>query len=147
MKLKSMMARLNACKVDDEVLKHSRLARAGNRLIQLAEILRFIEPALALVAMLILMSAPALAQGGTIFGQDDQSIGNGFRQMIRYGRNLMYLLGVVGVGWAVVNYMTEKAYMKQGIGGFASFGIGGITQLVQSFSQGNAVDLDTDLGK
>jgi len=146
MKLKSIRARLGANKVDNEVLKRSRLARVGNRLIQLAVIVRVVEPALLIIATLILMSGPAFAQGGTIFGQDDQAIGNGVRQAIRWGRNLLFLLGVGGIAWGTINYMTEKAYLKQMIGGGLAMSLGGIASLIYSFSQGNAVNLDTDLG-
>jgi len=90
------------------------------------------------------MSAPALAQ--TIFNSNDQAIGSGVREAIRYGRNLLFLLGVGGVGWGAVNYMMEKAWIKQMIGGGMAMGLGGIASLVYSFSQGNAVDLNTDLG-
>ena len=149
MSLRSIRARLAyRLDVDNEVLERSRLARVGNRLIQLALIMRLVEPVLLLVATLILMSASALAQqaGGDIFGQNDQTVGNSFRQIIRWGRNLLFLIGVAGVGWGAANIMLEKPYMKQMIGGGASMGFGGIAALVYSFSQGRAVDLDTDLG-
>jgi hypothetical protein len=42
--------------------------------------------------------------------------------------------------------MTEKAYLKQMIGGGLAMSLGGIASLIYSFSQGNAVNLDTDLG-
>jgi hypothetical protein len=149
MSLRSIRARLAyRLDVDNEVLERSRLARVGNRLIQLALIMRLVEPVLLLVATLILMSASALAQqaGGDIFGQNDQTVGNSFREIIRWGRNLLFLIGVGGVGWGAANIMMEKPYMKQMIGGGASMGFGGIAALVYSFSQGRAVDLDTDLG-
>ncbi|MGH9754596.1 MAG: hypothetical protein ACREA2_17610 [Blastocatellia bacterium] len=145
MSLKSIRARLDACKVDNEILEHSRLARVGNRVIQLAVIIRVIEPALLLAMTLILMSVPALAQGN-IFNLNDQALGGGVREAVRWGRNLLFLLGVGGVGWGAVNYMMEKAWIKQMIGGGMSMGLGGIASLVYSFSQGNAVNLDTDLG-
>jgi hypothetical protein len=47
----------------------------------------------------------------------------------------------------VVNYQTEKPYMKQFIGSGMSFGFGSIIAVIYSFSQGRAVDLDTDLGR
>lgn len=146
--LKQIRTRLDACGVDNEILERSRLARAGNRVIQLAVVIRAIEPALALVAAVCLMSAQALAQqpGGDIFGGNDQVIGSGVREAIRYGRNLLFLLGVGGVGWGAVNYMMEKAWIKQMIGGGMSMSLGGIASLIYSFSQGNAVDLNTDLG-
>jgi hypothetical protein len=148
MSLKSIRARLDAYKVDNEILERSRLARVGNLLIQFAVIIRAAEPALLLVSTLVLASVPALAQqpGGDILGQNDQSLGNGLREIIRYARNALFLIGVGGVGWGAVNYMMEKAYMKQIIGGGMSMGFGGIASLVYSFSHGNAVDLNTDLG-
>jgi hypothetical protein len=142
--LKSLRSRLNACKFDDEVLERSRLARVGKRAVQLAVVIQVIEPALLLVATLMLMSAPALAQD--IFGGNDQTLGNSVREAIRWGRNLLFLLGVAGIGWGAFNYMTEKQYMKQFIGGGMALGFGGIVSLIQSLSQGNAVNLDTDLG-
>lgn len=143
--LKSIRPHLNACKVDDEILESSRLARVGRRLIQLAAITRLIEPILLIAATLILMSGPAFGQD--FFGQNDQALGSGIREALRWGRNLLFLLGV-GVGiWGVVNYQTEKPYMKQFIGSGMSFGFGSIIAVIYSFSQGRAVDLDTDLGR
>ena len=146
--LRRISARIGACKVDDELLERSAAARAGNRAIQLAVIIRAVEPALALVVAVVLMTIPALAQqpGGDIFGGNDQVLGNGVKEVIRWGRNLLFLMGVGGVGWGVVNYMTEKAFLKQMIGGGLSMSLGGIASLIYSFSQGNAVNLDTDLG-
>jgi hypothetical protein len=145
--LKSMRASLDAYKVDDEITRRSRLARVGNSLIQVAVIIRVAEPALLLVLTLIVMSAQALAQpSGPVLGQNDQSLGSGLREIIRYARNALFLLGVGGAAWGAVNYMIEKPYMKQFVGGGMSMGFGGIASLMYSFSQGNAVDLDTNLG-
>ena len=141
-------AQTSDCRVDNEILESSRAARAGNRAIQLAVVIRAVEPALLLLATLLLMSASALAEtpGGNIFGQDDRVIGSGVREAIRWGRNLLFLLGVGGIGWGAVNFMTEKAYIKQFIGGGLMMSLGGVASLIYSFSQGNAVDLDTNLG-
>src|SRR5262245_52495421 len=146
--LRWIRAQLNACRADDDLLERSRVARAGHRMIQLTLIIRAVEPALALIATLILMAVPALAQqpGGDIFGGNDQVLGNGVREAIRWGRNLLFLLGVGGVAWGTINYMTEKAYIKQFIGAGLAMSLGGIASLIHSFSQGNAVNLDTDLG-
>jgi hypothetical protein len=144
MSLKSIRARLDACKIDNEILEQSGLARVGSRVIQLAVIIRAVEPALVIVAALCLMAVPSFAQD--ILGQNDQALGSGVREAVRYGRNLLFLLGVGGIGWGAVNYMMEKAWIKQMIGGGMSMGMGGIASLAYSFSQGNAVDLDTDLG-
>ena len=78
-------AQLNSCGVDDDLLERSRAARAGYRVIQLAALLRVVEPALLLITATILMAVPALAQqpGGDIFGGNDQVLGNGVREAIR----------------------------------------------------------------
>jgi hypothetical protein len=143
---------VGACKVDDDPLERSTAARAGQHVIQLAMLVRSIEPALVLVTALLLtgitLVQPAFAQvqGGTIFGQNDQAVGNGVREAIRWGRNLLFLLGVVGVSWGAMNIWLEKGWGKQMLGGGLCMGIGGILSLIYSFSQGNAVNLDTDLG-
>lgn len=146
--LKWIRPHMETCKVDDNLLERSAAARAGHRLIQLAVLLRAVEPVLVLAAAALLMTAPAFAQtpGGNIFGGNDQQLGNGVREAIRWGRNLLFLMGIGGVGWATLNYMTEKAWGKQAVGGAMAMGLGGIASLIYSFSQGNAVNLDTDLG-
>jgi hypothetical protein len=145
-------ARTGAYKIDGELYEKSGMARMGQRAIQLAVIVRAIEPVLIIAVTALLMIAtsahPAFAQtpGGSIFGGNDQSLGNGVREAIKWGRNLLFLLGVVGVGWGIFNLMTERAWGRQIIGGLLCLGFGGAVSLIYSFSQGNAVNLDTDLG-
>jgi hypothetical protein len=97
--------RTDAYRINDGVYENSRLARIGQRAIHLAVIIRAIEPLLIIGAtaflMMVMTTHPALAQtpGGSIFGGNDQSLGNGVREAIKWGRNLLFLLGVVGVGW------------------------------------------------
>jgi hypothetical protein len=138
----------SVCEVDDDLLESSGAARAGRSLIRLAVFIRAAEPVLALVGALLLVTVPALAQtpDGNLFGGNDQQLGSGVREAIRWGRNLLFLLGVAGVGWGAANIMMEKAWGRQMLGGGICMGIGGILSLVHSFSQGNAVNLDTDLG-
>jgi hypothetical protein len=146
--LRRTRLRTGICEVDGDLFERSRLARAGSSLVHLAVFIRAIEPALALVAALLIVAIPALAQtpGGNLFGGNDQQLGSGVREAIRWGRNLLFLLGVGGVGWGAANIMMEKAWGRQMLGGGVCMGIGGILSLVYSFSQGNAVNLDTDLG-
>jgi hypothetical protein len=142
----------DACRIDDELTGQSSLARAGKRAVELAALIRAIEPALALIVTVFLMGLtfvqPAFAQtpGGNVFGGNDQTLGNGVREAIKWGRNLLFLLGIIGIGWGTFNLMTEKAWGRQMIGGLLCLGFGGVVSLVYSFSQGNAVNLDTDLG-
>jgi hypothetical protein len=146
--LRGIRLHSSVCKVDDDLFERSRLARAGRLFIRLAVFVRAVEPALALVAVALFVTVPALAQtpGGNLFGGNDQQLGSGVREAIRWGRNLLFLLGVGGVGWGAANIMMEKAWGRQMLGGGICMGIGGILSLIYSFSQGNAVNLDTDLG-
>lgn len=131
---------------------YQRLSLAcGLRLTALARIVMLLEPALVmlLTALLALttLSGEALAQtpGGNIFGSDQQ-VGNAIREAIKWGRNLLFLMGVVFVGWGVVNFGTDKPSAKQFIAAIGCFAFGGIVALVYSISQGNAVNLDTGFG-
>ena len=134
--------------IDDNLLQHSRTARVSRGLIQASVVIHVITPVLVLVTMLALATVSIYAQapGGSIFGGNDQTIGNGVREAIKWGRNLLFLLGVFGVKWAVLNYMMEKNWSKQLIGGIACFCFGGVAIMAYSFSQGQAVNLDTNLG-
>jgi len=135
----------NAVQIDEQLLTNSGTARASQRLLQASAILNALAP----ILLIGIMSVSVMAQGpsgGSIFGGDDQTLGNGVREVIKWGRNLLVLLGFGGLMWAVVNFMLEKNWTKQALGGAFCLGFGGIATLVYSFSQGNAVNLDTDLG-
>ena len=145
--LRGTRAQLGANRVSDELIERSTAARTGHCLIQLAVIVRTIEPLLVLVAAVVLTAVPVFAQpGGSFFGQNDQATGSGVREAIRWGRNLLFLMGVGGIGWGAMNIMGGKAWGRQMLGGGLAMGIGGILALIYSFSQGNAVNLDIDLG-
>jgi len=136
--------------VDEEILEQSQVARAGERLIRAAVIIRVVEPMLVLASLMLVMAvAPALAQapGGNIFGGSDQTVGNGVREAIRWARNILFLLGIGAVAWGTVNIFLEKPYARQFIGGGASMAFGGIASLAYSFAKGQAVDVDTDVGQ
>ena len=142
----------DACKVDDELLEQSSLARLGERIVELAVLIRAVEPVLVLIVTGLLMSLafvqPAFAQtpGGNVFGGNDQTLGNGVREAIKWGRNLLFLLGIVFVGWGIVNFGSDKPAAKQIVAAIGCFAFGGIVALVYSISQGNAVNLDTGFG-
>jgi hypothetical protein len=134
----------------DERMSESRIARAGEKLLRAAVLIRIVEPVLVLVAVVFVMAAgPALAQapGGNIFGGSDQTVGNGVREAIRWARNILFLLGIGACAWGAVNIFLEKPYARQFIGGGAAMGFGGIASLAYSFAQGQAVNVDTDVGQ
>ena len=134
----------------DEEIFESRIARAGERLIRVAMVIKTVEPLLVLTAFVLVIAAgPALAQapGGNIFGGSDQTVGNGVREAIRWARNVLFLLGIGACAWGAVNIFLEKPYARQFIGGGAAMGFGGIASLAYSFAQGQAVNVDTDVGQ
>ena len=126
---------------------NSTSARAGARIIAFARIAQSIEPFIVILLLLIATAVDTMAQttSGGIFGSDQQ-VGNAIREAIKWGRNLLFLMGVVFVGWGVVNYGTEKPAGKQIIAAIGCFAFGGIVALVYSISQGNAVNFDTGFG-
>lgn len=134
--------------IDNQLLAQSRAARIAKRLFQVSGLIHALTPALVVVGTLLLFAFPALAQspGGSIFGGNDQTVGNGVREFVKWGRNLLFLLGIVFIIWGIVNYAIEKSWMKQLIGGVGCFGFSGVAALAYSFSQGQAVNLDTTLG-
>jgi hypothetical protein len=141
--------RANTVEIDQHLLANSRTARTSQYLLQASVILNALTPVLTIVAVFSLTAVTAMAQGpsgGSIFGGNDQTLGNGVREIIKWGRNLLFLLGIGGLMWAAVNYMTEKNWTKQALGGIFCFAFGAVASLAYSFSQGNAVNLDTDLG-
>ena len=131
---------------------YQRLSLAcGLRLTALARIVMLLEPALVMLLTALLALATLSGQAfvqthrGNIIGSDQQ-VGNAIREAIKWGRNLLFLMGVVFVGWGVVNFGTDKPSAKQFIAAIGCFAFGGIVALVYSISQGNAVNLDTGFG-
>jgi hypothetical protein len=120
----------------------------GLRLLACARLVTLLEPVLVIGLLALLAgSGEAYAQtpGGNIFGSDQQ-VGNAIREAIKWGRNLLFLMGIVFVGWGVINYGTEKPAGKQIVAAIGCFAFGGIVALVYSISQGNAVNFDTGFG-
>jgi hypothetical protein len=134
--------------IDEQLTSKSKAARVGRRLVEASMIIHAAQPIIAVLVVVALASVSAFAQtpGGSIFGGNDQTLGNGVREAMKWGRNLLFLLGIGGLMWAAFNYMTEKSWTKQAIGGVFCFGFSSVAALVYSFSQGTAVNLDTDLG-
>ena len=126
---------------------HSRCARIGMRIIRISQAAQMMDAALLLILLLVSATINATAQtpSGSIFGSDQQ-VGNAIREAIKWGRNLLFLLGVVFVGWGIVNFGTDKPAAKQIVAAIGCFAFGGIVALVYSISQGNAVNLDTGFG-
>ncbi|MEP7339256.1 MAG: hypothetical protein ABI977_16085 [Acidobacteriota bacterium] len=112
-----------------------------------AQLVGLLESVIVFAVLIGVMAVDAFAQtpSGNIFGSDQQ-VGNAIREAIKWGRNLLFLMGIVFVGWGVVNFGTDKPSAKQFIAAIGCFAFGGIVALVYSISQGNAVNLDTGFG-
>lgn len=117
----------------------------GRRLVALSRALAVLEPVLVIVLAALFSPVHAQTPSGSIFGSDQQ-VGNAIREAIKWGRNLLFLMGIVFVGWGVINFGTDKPSAKQFIAAIGCFAFGGIVALVYSISQGNAVNLDTGFG-
>ena len=126
----------------------SRFARLGQRMIRTAYLLRLMEPIFLLILMLGTFAISSFAQtpGGSVFNGSDQTLGNGLREFAKYFRNALFLGGVIFTGWGMINLAMEKPWGTKLFGGIGCFGFSGIAALAYSFSQGNAVNLDTNLG-
>jgi len=126
----------------------SGLARIGQGMIRTACFLKLIEPVVLLVVMLGMFTISSFGQtpGGNVFNGSDQTLGNGLKEFTKYFRNALFLGGVVFTGWGMVNLAMEKPWGTKMLGGLGCFGFSGIAALAYSFSQGNAVNLDTNLG-
>lgn len=126
----------------------SRAARTGARLIALAAFIQLITPLLVIAGMLALTAFPALAQtpGGGVFGANDQTVGRGLVEFIKYFRNVIFLAGIFFFGWAGINMGFEKPWGGKAMAGVACWGFAALSALAYSFSQGQAVNLDTNLG-
>jgi hypothetical protein len=125
----------------------SRCAQVGTHIINIARAVQMLEAILLLAILLVSVAIDAVAQtpSGNIFGSDQQ-VGNAIREAIKWGRNLLFLLGIVFVGWGIVNFGSDKPAAKQIVAAIGCFAFGGIVALVYSISQGNAVNLDTGFG-
>ena len=133
--------------IDAKLLTQSRCARIGVHIIKFTRLAQALEPVGVLALLLVSTAIDAFAQtpSGNIFGSDQQ-VGNAIREAIKWGRNLLFLLGIVFVGWGIVNFGSDKPAAKQIVAAIGCFAFGGIVALVYSISQGNAVNLDTGFG-
>lgn len=142
-------------KVKDSVARvRSRFAQVGELASdpeRFGRALRRIEPLFVLGAVLLVGLAPQVAHaqgpGGTIFGSDDQTVGNGIKAAAKYARVALFFLGLFFFMWAAQRYGAEKPWAKQVGGGIGSWGFAGFAALFYSWSQGEEVDFDSDLGE
>lgn len=130
-------------------LPNTRLTKAAKLLLVSDAILLAITPLLVIAGLILLNSVCVVAQtpgGGGIFGADAETAGTGLREVIKWLRNIMFLVGV-GLfclsGW---KYYQEESLKKPLVGGALCMGAWAIlATLAYRFSRGEAVNVDTQL--
>ncbi|MDQ2675994.1 MAG: hypothetical protein M3Y34_04230 [Actinomycetota bacterium] len=131
--------------------RSSRIANLASDPVRLGRALRRVELVFVVAATLWVWLTPqvALAQGpgGTIFGSDDQTVGSGIKAAAKYARVALFFLGLFFFMWAAQRYGSEKPWAKQVGGGIGCWGFAGFAALFYSWSQGDEVDFDSDLGE
>lgn len=99
---------------------------------------------------LVLVAAPAttFAQtpGGQLFGSSDQTVGNGIRAFTRWFRVAIFFAGVIGLGACGILKMIKQPWGGVAIGSAFCFGFAGVAQLVYSWSNGQDVEFNPELG-
>src|ERR1041384_3596256 len=144
---KWLHSRASEVQLDQDLLARSRAARVGRALVQASMVVQALMPVLVIVGLIAVTAVSAVAQapGGSIFGGNDQTVGNGARELFKWARNLLFLMGIIFVIWGVVNFGFEKSCLKQFLGAAGSMSFAANSALIYSFSQGQAVQLDTGL--
>ncbi len=120
---------------NDDILRNSRIARIGQRVVNLALTLRMCRPlALLIITGVMMVGAlvdPAFAQnqGATLAGNSSNPI-NAFRTALDIGVWVLLGLGIGGIGWGIYNVMADRAWGRQIVGGACALGFAGIVALV-----------------
>jgi hypothetical protein len=105
-------------------------------------------PFLFLLGLIVMSPLAAHAQtpGGNVFGASDQTVGNGIRAFCRWFRVFIFFAGVIGLGAIGIMKFLKIPVTPVVWGTVFCFGFAGIAQLVYSFSNGQDVQFNPDLG-
>lgn len=105
-------------------------------------------PLLLLVGLVLVAPHAAHAQtpGGQLFGSSDQTVGNGIRAFTRWFRVAIFFAGVIGLGACGILKLLKQPWGGVLVGSAFCFGFAGVAQLVYSFSNGQDVEFNPDLG-
>lgn len=105
-------------------------------------------PFLLLFGLIVLAPQAAHAQtpGGQIFGASDQTVGNGIRAFCRWFRVFIFFVGVIALGVVGILKLLKQPCGSVLFGSAFCFGFAGVAQLIYSFSNGNDVTFNPDLG-
>lgn len=105
-------------------------------------------PALLLFGLILCAPHTAHAQtpGGQLFGSSDQTVGNGIRAFTRWFRVAIFFAGVIGLGACGILKLLKQPWGGVLVGSAFCFGFAGVAQLVYSFSNGQDVEFNPDLG-
>lgn len=112
-------------------------------------VLGSLMPLLLIVGVVLVAPAAALAQspGQNLFGSSEQTVGNGIRAFTRWFRVAIFFAGVIGLGVCGLMKMFKQPCGGVAIGSVFCFGFAGVAQLVYSFSNGQEVEFNPELGE
>lgn len=126
----------------------TRIERAIVATVKGGLVLSSLMPLLLLFGLVAVapMAAHAQTPGGNLFGQSDQTVGNGIRAFARWFRVAIFFAGVIGLGACGVMKMFKQPWGGVAIGSAFCFGFAGVAQLVYTFSNGGDVEFNPELG-
>nr|MBA3712830.1 hypothetical protein [Pyrinomonadaceae bacterium] len=123
-------------------------ARVGRSVMRGALVVGALAPAVV-IGLVVIGVPPAVfaqgAPGGQVFGTSDQTIGNGFRAFCKYFRVIIFFAGFVGFGSCGIMKMLKMPWGGVFTGSIICWAFAGLAQLFYSFSQGNEVEINSDL--
>jgi hypothetical protein len=125
----------------DQLLKSSRRARIGLRLIQAAALLRASSTLIALVVVCLITAIPAFAQGSVLANDASRPV-----SLVKRGVDifswLMIIGGVFGIGRAIYLGMRgAQGWGSSGGWGAAGLGFGYLVSWINSEVNGNQIAL------
>ena len=100
-------------------------------------------PVIAAFGVAVILGNDALAQG-PIFTGDAGNLSNIVREALKLMAILLFMLGAVGIAWAIYNKMTGKEWGSQAFGAILAFAFGTIVAVFWQIAQGRTVGIDTN---
>lgn len=97
----------------------------------------------AVFGLFAALGSAAFGQG-PIFTGDAGNLSNIVREALKLMAILLFMLGAVGVAWAIYNKMTGKEWGSQAFGAILAFAFGTVVAVFWQIAQGRAVGMDTN---
>ena len=131
--------------ITTQYVMNSRMARFGNRLVEIGFGFKTANGLVVLVLTMLLgiVSASAQTPSGQFFNGDSGQLGNSLRSITFFLAAAMIIAGIIFVAVGIITSgLRESLSTWKFITGAACFAFGGICAAVYAFSQGETVPLD-----